>query len=203
MAAPPRPSSAPLAAPPKPVVKPAGGGGGGGPIDPGSPSANGDLPLPGGRTPAGVVPGTGSGSGGGVGPGEGGGRGGGAGGGTGPGTGTGSGPGVGPGAGGEGGEGDGFSSRVADRREPVVIFKGNLEYPSSAVADGVEGVVKLRVLVSKRGAVEKVTVVESGRDRRLDAAAVEFVKGWRYRPAVQDGEPRSVYTYAVVEFELK
>jgi hypothetical protein len=32
---------------------------------------------------------------------------------------------------------------------------------------------------------------------------VEFVRGWRYKPAVQDGEPRSVYTYAVVRFELK
>jgi outer membrane biosynthesis protein TonB len=37
----------------------------------------------------------------------------------------------------------------------------------------------------------------------LDAAASESVKGWRYKPAVQDGKPRRVYTHAVVRFELK
>jgi len=63
--------------------------------------------------------------------------------------------------------------------------------------------VTLKVLVSELGAVAEVTVVQSSHDRRLDAAAVEFVRGWRYKPAVQDGKPRSVYTRAAVTFTLK
>ena len=93
-------------------------------------------------------------------------------------------------------------SRVADRREPRVVRKGTLEYPGSAVADGVEGTVTLKVLVTEHGDVAEVEVVESSRDRRLDAAAREFVKGWQYLPAVQDGRPRKVHTHAKVTFRL-
>ena len=85
----------------------------------------------------------------------------------------------------------------------MVVYKGSLEYPPAAVADGTEGTVKLKVLVSEFGTVAEVTVVQSSHDRRLDAAAVEFVRGWRYKPAVQDAKPRRVYTRAAVTFKLK
>ncbi len=73
----------------------------------------------------------------------------------------------------------------------------------AAVEDGAEGTVKLKVLVTESGTVAEVKVVQSSGDRRLDAAAVEFVKGWRYKPAAQDGKTRSVYTGAAVTFELR
>jgi len=178
-----------------------GGGGGGGPVAIGSPSAHGDLPGgPSGSTPGGQVPGSGAGSGSGVGPGAGSGTGGG----SGAGTGTGVGSGVGPGAGDAGtpGSAGGFTSRVADRLEPEVIWKGVLEYPEAAIADGREGVVRMQVLVTESGQVAEVRVVSSSGDRRLDAAAKEWVSRWRYRPAVQDGRPRRVDTHATVRFEL-
>ncbi len=192
--------------PPKPVSpsgRPGGGGGGGGGFaNLETPSASGDLEgTVSGGTGLGEVSGTGSGSGSGTGPGSGGGSGGGVGAGHGTGQGEGSGSGSGSGEG-DGGSG-GFVSRVADRKDPVVIFKGNLVYPPSAVEAGVEGVVKLEVLVTEDGKVAEAKVAKSSRDRRLDAAAVEFVKGWRYKPAVQDGKPRGVWTHAVVTFELK
>jgi len=180
-----------------------GGGGGGGFVDLGSLSPHGELPAPaGGGTPIGELPGEGTGSGTGVGPGSGGGTGGGSGGGVGAGDGSGVGPGTGSGSGGSS-SGGGFSSRVADRQAPRVVRKGSLEYPPSAVAEGVQGTVRLKVLVTEEGEAAEVEVVDSSGDRRLDAAAAEFVKGWRYLPAVQDGEPRRVHTYARVEFELK
>jgi TonB family protein len=183
--------------------RPGGGGGGGGFVDLGSPSPHGELPAPAaGGTPIGELPGEGTGSGTGVGPGSGGGTGGGSGGGVGTGDGTGVGPGTGSGSGGSSSAG-GFSSRVADRRAPRVVRKGSLEYPPSAVAEGVQGTVRLKVLVTEEGEAAEVEVVDSSGDHRLDAAAAEFVKGWRYLPAVQDGEPRRVHTYARVEFELK
>lgn len=182
-----------------------GGGGGGGDIDLGSSSPAGDLPAPpGGGTQVGEVPGEGTGSGPGVGPGSGGGSGGGTGGGTGIGEGTGVGEGRGSGSGGgEGsGGGGGFQSRVADRLEPQVVSKGSLEYPASAIRDGVQGTVRMKVLVTEKGTVGEVEIVRSSGDRRLDSAAREWVRGWRYRPAIQDGEERRVWTYATVTFEL-
>jgi protein TonB len=92
---------------------------------------------------------------------------------------------------------------VADRREPEVVSKGTLDYPAAAVRDGVEGAVKLKVLVTEGGEVAEVAVVESSGHKRLDVAALEFVRGWQYRPAVQDGKARRVYTYARVAFELQ
>jgi TonB family protein len=186
-----------------------GGGGGGGSVDLGSPSPNGTIALGGsGETPPGQVPGEGAGSGPGIGPGSGGGTGGGSGGGTGTGEGTGVGEGSGSGTG--GGEGDGgtgtagsgFTSRVADRREPGLLWKCKPEYPASAARDGVEGTVLLRVLVGEAGDVLEVEVTESSGDRRLDRAAVECVRRWRYRPAVQDGKPRRVHTEAKAVFRL-
>jgi len=183
-----------------------GGGGGGGPVDLGSLSPRGDLPAPpGGRTPVGELPGSGEGAGSGTGPGIGSGSGGG----SGPGQGSGEGAGVGPGAGaGESTPGEpapepGFVSRVADRLEPEVVAKGTLDYPPSAAAEGVAGTVRLEVLVTETGSVADVQVTASSGDRRLDEAAREWVHRWRYRPAVQDGKPRRVYTHATVEFELR
>ena len=202
---PPFDPGSPDANPEAPANAEPGGGGGGGPVDIGSPSERGDLPGgPSGGTPGGQVPGTGAGSGSGVGPGTGSGTGGG----SGAGTGTGVGSGVGPGAG-EAGAGDagtpgsgGFTSRVADRLEPEVIWKGALEYPEAAIADGREGVVRMQVLVTETGQVAEVRVVSSSGDRRLDAAAEEWVSRWRYRPAIQDGKPRRVHTRATVRFDL-
>ncbi len=183
-----------------------GGGGGGGSVDLGAPSPGGDLTaVASGGTAMGEVPGVGSGFGTGVGAGSGGGTGGGSGGGTGTGDGTGVGEGSGSGAGGGQGDGGapGFVSRTAEQQEPVVVYKGSLEYPPAAAAEGVEGTVRLEVAVTELGTVSDIRVVESSRDRRLDAAAVEFVRGWRYKPAIQDGKPRSVWTHAVVAFELE
>jgi len=186
----------------------ADGGGGGGPLGLGAPSARGDLPgMPSGATPPGEAPGSGGGTGSGAGPGSGGGTGGGSGTGEGTGVGPGTGPGSGSGggnagAGGGGSEGS-FSSRVADRREPEVVWKGSLPYPESAAAEGVAGTVKLKVLVTETGSVGEVEIVSSSGDRRLDLAARDWVGKWRYMPAVQDGKPRRVYTHAAVEFELR
>ncbi len=157
-------------------------------------------------TPAGTVPGEGPGRGAGQGagngdnhPGGGGGNGTGAGSGNGPGRG-GNGAGEGPGGGNNpGGEPKHHSTR-AEQEKPVLIHKEPPVYPASAAAEGVQGTCLLRVLVGETGEVLEVEVTGSSGDRRLDAAAKECVRHWRYRPAVQNGEPRRVYSPAKVEF---
>ena len=188
----------------------------GGQVSLGTPSPGGDLPVPsGGKGPTGAVPGgasegpgTGSGNGhGGSGEGTGPpGAGSGAGSGAGTGTGSGSGGGGGGAGSGEGGGGSrgrgGHVSRTADRSMPELVHRVNPRYPASAQADGVEGTVRLRVTVGTGGNVEQVVVAASSGDSRLDSAAVAAVRLWKYRPAVQNGEPRRVDTHATVTFRL-
>jgi protein TonB len=83
-----------------------------------------------------------------------------------------------------------------------VVRKGRLAYPEAAAAEGVEGTCVLRVLVGEKGEVIEVEVTRSSGDRRLDKVALDFVRQWRYRPAVQDGKPRRVNTRATVQFAL-
>jgi protein TonB len=92
---------------------------------------------------------------------------------------------------------------VAERVEPAVTHKGTFRYPEAAAEEGVQGVVKLKVLVTEDGLVAEVEITRSSGDRRLDQAAKEWVRGWKYSPAVQAGKPRRVYTHATVEFELR
>lgn len=187
---------------------PSGGGGGGSPVRvlTGAAPGGGFTVGPAGNTPAGQLPGSGTGvgagSGSGTGPGTGSGSGGGSGSGTGAGQGSGSSAGSGSGSGG-GGSGGGFVSRQADRSEPQVIHRGTLSYPASAAEEGVEGKIDLKVLVDEAGRVATVEVTSSSGDGRLDAAAIDWVSGWRYLPAVQDGRPRRVWTKAKVTFRLE
>jgi len=179
----------------------------------GAGSRQGDLPTSGSGGP-GAVPGAGVGSGTGSGPGaghagsEGSGSlapaGGNSGGGSGTGSAGGATGGAGPGAGSGGvGTGTGHVSRLADRKIPTLVRRVDPVYPVAAQVEGVQGAVKLLVTVTKEGKVGPVRVARSSGDARLDAAAVNAVKQWRYQPAVQDGIPREVDTYATVTFSLE
>ncbi|HUT75098.1 MAG TPA: energy transducer TonB [Armatimonadota bacterium] len=163
----------------------------------GSGSRQGDLPGAGGGG-SGEVAGAGSGSG--AGPGPGSGSGGASGGGDGGAGATGSSA---SGGGAASGGGGSHVSRLADRTLPALVRRVNPLYPVAAQVEGVQGSVKLRVTVTKEGKVSAVKVVTSSGDARLDGAAISAVKQWRYRPAVQDGMPREVATYATLTFSLE
>jgi periplasmic protein TonB len=100
------------------------------------------------------------------------------------------------------GEGDPGNDH-ADRSQPKVVQKAKQVYPEEAAAEGVEGTTVLTVLVTETGTVAEVKVERGSGDRRLDRAAMDCVRRWRYLPAVQNGQPRRVYTRATVSFKLK
>jgi protein TonB len=60
-------------------------------------------------------------------------------------------------------------------------------YPEPAKRKGIEGLVKLRVVVSKNGDVKFVSVISG--DAALTDAAVTAVKQWRFMPYRLNGEP--------------
>ncbi len=86
--------------------------------------------------------------------------------------------------------------------KPEPVFKTEIEYTAAARADGIEGKLKLKVVVGADGAVMTVQVLASV-SPELDAAAVAAVKQWRFKPAMACGKPVAGGTYVLARrFEL-
>jgi TonB family protein len=83
-----------------------------------------------------------------------------------------------------------------------LISKVNPAYPPDARAEGIEGTVLLRAVISKDGSLLHVIQVSSGVDPRLVSAAMAAVPLWRYQPALLNGEPVEVITTIDVTFRL-
>jgi periplasmic protein TonB len=73
-------------------------------------------------------------------------------------------------------------------------------YPEDAAAEGVTGKVRLKVVVDPHGKVEDALVTRSSGDGRLDRAAEEAVRRWRYRAALRGGRTVTATDYVEVEF---
>ena len=93
--------------------------------------------------------------------------------------------------------------RVGGNVQPIkLISKVNPDYPADAQAEGVEGTVMLKAVVSKDGSLLGVKSVSNGIDPRLVRAALAAVPLWRYQPALLNGEPVEVITTIDVTFRL-
>jgi protein TonB len=75
-------------------------------------------------------------------------------------------------------------------------------YPDSARADGVEGDVRLELVVDVSGAVESVRVVR-GVGHGLDESALRVAREFRFAPATKGGHPVSVRMAWSVQFRLQ
>ena len=63
-------------------------------------------------------------------------------------------------------------------------------YPPAAQRARESGTVLLRVVVDTQGRPAEVTVARSSGYRRLDEAAMRAVREARFRPYIEDGQPR-------------
>ena len=77
------------------------------------------------------------------------------------------------------------------------------DYPYAAKRFGIEGKVKLKILVGKRGKVEKVIVKNSSGSPILDDCAKKSAKRWKFSPAKVNGRYRRAYIYKTISFELE
>ena len=86
--------------------------------------------------------------------------------------------------------------------KPEPVFKTEIEYTATARSEGIEGKLKLKIVVGVDGSVMAVEVLASV-SPELDAAAVAAVKQWRFRPAMACGKPVAGGTYVLARrFEL-
>lgn len=75
-------------------------------------------------------------------------------------------------------------------------------YPAVSRRVGEEGRVMLRVLVSKSGDAEQVQIESGSGFSRLDKAALDAVKKWRFIPAKRNNQPISAYVIVPIQFTL-
>jgi TonB family protein len=76
-------------------------------------------------------------------------------------------------------------------------------YPPACKAEGVEGTVLLRAVISMDGTPLNLQAVNRLVDARLVEAAIDGVRQWRYRPTLLNGEPIEVVTEIQVNFRLE
>ncbi len=93
--------------------------------------------------------------------------------------------------------------RVTEEVTPPVARSGNAkpEYPSSAKASGIEGVVVVKYVVTERGEVTDVKVIKGPPE--LHDVCIASVKGWRFEPAILDGQPVAVVRVVRFPFKIK
>ena len=73
-------------------------------------------------------------------------------------------------------------------------------YPEFARDAGITGKVTLHVLVGKDGRVKNVKVIKGVTG--LDAAAVDAVKKWVFKPALSNNKPIAVWVEVPMDFHF-
>ncbi|MEG8219886.1 TonB family protein [Sphingomonas sp. HH69] len=76
-------------------------------------------------------------------------------------------------------------------------------YPIESRRKREQGTVLLTLVLGLDGAVETVAVSQSSGFARLDAAARDAVKGWRWQPMIRDGQPVRVRGVVEIPFILR
>jgi TonB family protein len=87
------------------------------------------------------------------------------------------------------------ATRLISKVQPV--------YPPDAEAEGVEGAVLLRAVISNEGNLLSTTVLNTGIDARLSKAATDAVSQWKYQPTLLNGQPVEVVSTISVNFRLQ
>jgi len=94
---------------------------------------------------------------------------------------------------------------VGDVTNPVRIDESVVEpeYPELARVARLEGNVILQAIIRADGTVGDVEVLRTNRPNMgFEEAAIDAVRQWRYKPAMQNGKPVEVYFTVFVDFKL-
>ena len=88
-----------------------------------------------------------------------------------------------------------FNADYLDNPPPV--------YPALSRRMSEQGKVMLRVLVNAKGTADRIELKSSSGSSRLDDAALEAVKRWRFVPARQGDQPVAAWVLIPIAFTLK
>lgn len=93
---------------------------------------------------------------------------------------------------------------VAVQEMPQPIKKVEPEYPELARQAGVEGKVIVLALVDKNGKVRDAKILKaSGANVGFEDLAINAIKQWEFKPAIQNNKPIAVWVQQIFNFRLK
>lgn len=75
-------------------------------------------------------------------------------------------------------------------------------YPSRAARMGIEGWVKMAVLINSQGVVEQVKVLQAQPENVFNHAAIKAMKRWRFRPKIVAGKAVARTAVQQMNFQL-
>lgn len=87
----------------------------------------------------------------------------------------------------------------------VVVFQPDADayYPSFSKRSGEQGTAVVRLIIDETGSVEDVALLQSSSFSRLDRAASEIGKRYRFKPFLVNGSPQRISTNLLIKFNLK
>lgn len=78
------------------------------------------------------------------------------------------------------------------------------QYPIVAARDGVEGYVVVEFDINQMGAVVNAKVIDAQPKRTFDRSAIQAIKGWKYKPKIEQGNAVSQHRQQVrLDFSLE
>jgi protein TonB len=87
----------------------------------------------------------------------------------------------------------------------VVVYQPDADpyYPSFSKRAGEQGEVVVRLIIDETGIVEEVALLRSSGFSRLDRAAEQIGKRYRFKPYSVNGNPARISTNLLIKFNLK
>jgi protein TonB len=87
----------------------------------------------------------------------------------------------------------------------VVVYQPDADayYPSFSKRSGEQGAVVVRLIIDEAGNVEDVALLQSSTFPRLDRAATDIGKRYRFKPFLVNGSPQRISTNLLIKFNLK
>ena len=76
-------------------------------------------------------------------------------------------------------------------------------YPSFSKRSGEQGTVIVRLIIDQAGNVEDIALLQSSTFPRLDRAASEIGRRYRFKPFLVNGSPQRISTNLLIKFNLK
>lgn len=83
---------------------------------------------------------------------------------------------------------------------PQMISKISPIYPEEAAKKNIEGKVKLKFLVDKKGEVNKILIQQSSGSEILDSAAIDYIDKLKFIPAKTNGVPGNIWMSMVLKY---
>ncbi len=92
---------------------------------------------------------------------------------------------------------------AAAEGEAVPIVRIDPQWPRRALEEGLEGFVRIEVLIGTDGSTKNVKVLESRPGNLFVRNAIRAVQRWKFKPKIVDGTPIERWAVTTIEFELE